>query len=86
MKKQQDKNVEKKQKSHSSQMLLFGDVLILNINKWGSGGGEGLGGGIGVQVNSGGFEKIEKLTSRDDIYLAQESKLYISLVLVPKNC
>ena len=72
MKKQQDKNVEKKQKFHSSQMLLFGDVLILNINKWGSGGGR-----IGVQINSGGFEKIEKLTSRDDIYLAQESKLYI---------
>ena len=70
MKKQQDKNVEKKQKFHSSQMLLFGDVLILNINKWGSGG-------VGVQINSGGFEKIEKLTSRDDIYLAQESKLYI---------
>ena len=44
MKKQQDKNVEKKQKFHSSQMLLFGDVLILNINKWGS-GGEGIGGG-----------------------------------------
>ena len=43
MKKQQDKNVEKKQKFHSSQMLLFGDVLILNINKWGS-GGEGGGG------------------------------------------
>ena len=40
-------------------------------------GGKGLGGGIGVQINSGGFEKIEKLTSRDDIYLAQESKLYI---------
>ena len=48
MKKQQDKNVEKKQKFHSSQMLLFGDVLILNINKWGSGGGRDWGGGGGV--------------------------------------
>ena len=43
-------------------------------------GGEGIGGGgggLGVQVKARGFEKIEKLTSRDDIYLAQESKLYI---------
>ena len=30
-------------------MLLFGDVLILNINKWGSGGGRDWGGGGGAR-------------------------------------